>query len=405
MSFLLRNRGARFAIGMGLCVAGALAAPAACLFPDYSFDEPELTGGPTSGGGSNTSSSGGGTSTGTNPENCANGVDDDNDGAMDCADVKCTDHACVPEVPTGWTGYFALYDGAPAGDPGCPAAFPSTTNPSYLGNSGITVPPAACTCSCGAAQGQVCAALNTITLSTLDAQCNGNPNCVGQATNLPATANTCENNPYYPGGQLTCGPNTSPTCDTQTGDACNVAVSATALEASGGNCAPNPVAVVLPDVQWAKLGHACGDSGALGEGCNIGQACLPKPPMEFETGVCISQEGDIGCPAGAFTEKHVFFGEVTDTRACTDDCSCGAPSGGTCPTTISLYSDLVQNTCNNLIAQFPAGGCMNLNGNPNVAGRKASAPGAPTGATCTTSGGAATGTATPASPRTFCCIP
>src|SRR5690606_13162223 len=105
------------------------------------------------------------------PENCMNGVDDDSDGNIDCADPKCTDHACVPEVPADWTGYYALYDGAPAGDPGCPQTFPSTVNPAYLGNNGINVPPATCACSCTAPQWGGCAALDTITMSTGDAPC------------------------------------------------------------------------------------------------------------------------------------------------------------------------------------------------------------------------------------------
>ncbi|HSN97851.1 MAG TPA: hypothetical protein VLS89_06115, partial [Candidatus Nanopelagicales bacterium] len=261
MSLLSRSRSARVALWMGLGTAAAFTAPG-CLFPEYSFNEPEGSGASTStssnnGGGSPTGGGGG-----NNPENCTNGVDDDGDGAADCADVKCTEYACVSEVPAGWTGYFALYDGDPAGDPGCPGSFPSSTTPPYVGTNGISAPAATCACSCGNPSWTAgCAPLDSIVIATGDAACGDNTYCSGQAQ-IPAGWNgTCYNQGYFPGGQLTCGPNTEPTCDVATGDPCNVSVRATAIAATGqGTCQPNPVAVMLPDPVWAQLGRACGDA-------------------------------------------------------------------------------------------------------------------------------------------------
>jgi len=338
-----------------------------------------------------------------NPEDCTNGVDDDNDGNIDCADPKCGAYACVADVPADWTGYYALFDGV-GSDPGCPMTFPSTTLPAYQAD--LTVPPAQCTCSCGPAQGQTCAALDTIKIVTQDAPCGQAAVCKGTSLNVPAGWDgSCYGTNFYAGGKLTCGPGTDMTCSTNTGNPCNVAVSATALEATGGSCMASAVQVMKPDLVWGRFGRACGsDSMTAGKGCNIGQSCVAKPQPPFVSGVCIYKQGDTACPAGAFKQKHLFYEGANDTRDCTNDCSCGSPSGGTCPTTISIYSDS-GGVCNSAVATFPAGTCANVANNPTLGTRKATPPGAPTGGTCTASGGQPTGTATPDVPVTFCCIP
>ncbi|AKT39878.1 hypothetical protein [Chondromyces crocatus] len=398
MSVLLRTHRARFVVLMGLGAAAALVAPAGCLFPDYSFDLPEPSGG--------TGASGGGTNptTGSHSEDCTNGVDDDNDGLADCADPKCVEVSCVPTVPTGWTGYVALYDGAPAGDPGCPSNFPGQA---YVGTDGITAPAAVCQCSCSAPSWTPgCAALETITISTGDAPCADEAYCIGAVTVPPGWNGTCFNETGFSGGQLTCGPNTNQTCSMATGDPCSVSVRATAIAATGsGTCQPQLAPVNRPDPLWDRLGRACGDAPVTGAGCNIGQACMPRPEAPYESGLCISQEGNVACPPGAFTQKHVFYGSVEDTRGCADDCACGPGANGTCPATVSIYSDQTLGVCSTVVASFTAGTCMNVANNPAIRGRTVSAPGAPTGGSCTSTGGTPTGTAQPINPTTFCCIP
>lgn len=379
---------------MGAAVA--LGAQAGC-FPEYRFEEPE---GGTGTGGTTSSSS-----TGPDPEDCTNGVDDDANGQIDCADPSCTDHTCVPEIPAGWEGYFALYDGAPSGDPGCPAQFPSTTTPAYLGNDGIMPSPAECECTCTAPQGMTCAPLDSLNIQTGDGPCGQATYCNGQLSVPAGWTGACTGNTHYPGGQLTCGTGASMACDTNTGNPCNVSVRSNAVVATGGSCQPNPVKVTRPDPTWERFGRACGDAPTTGLGCNIGQTCLPQMQAPYENGVCVAQQGDVPCPPGAFTEKHVFYGEVLDTRACTDDCSCGAAAGGTCPTTISIYADNTVDTCLTLVTSFPAGTCKDVPNNPTFSARMATAPGAPTGGSCQVSGGTPVGTVAPMSPKTFCCIP
>jgi hypothetical protein len=371
--------------------------PAGCLFPEYSFNDTEPNG--------STSASTGGGSGGEmgNPENCTNGVDDDGDGAADCQDMKCGDHTCVTAVPMGWTGPFALYAGVPEDDPGCPPEFPSATP--YLGKNDFLNTPAVCTCTCGPAQGQTCGTLDSIQISTGDKPCGMAPYCIGDFSAPPAGWDgSCHNDGFFAGGQTTCGV-VGQGCSTQTGQPCMVSVTASGVNATGGTCSPNPVQIQTPEVLYATLGRACGDAPTTGAGCNVGQICLPRPAVPFEPGLCISSEGDVSCPAGPFTQRHVFYGDVMDDRSCMDDCSCGAASGGTCPTTITLYGSTQTGTCTGAVVSLPAGTCANLQNNPTLAGRTATQPGAPQGGTCTASGGIPTGGTTPISPTTFCCTP
>lgn len=394
MSLLLRGRRAGVLVFLGLSAAAAIAAPAGCLFPEYTFNEPEPPPTTTTGN-----------ATGTNPEDCTNGVDDDADGNVDCADPKCTTYTCVPEIPAGWSGYFALYDGAPAGDPGCPADFPSTTTPAFLGNDGLTAPPAECACECSAPAWQGCAALDTITISTGDAPCGMATYCTG-AMDVPAGWDgTCFGTTFYAGGQLTCGPDVVQigNCGTNTGDPCNVSVRATGVAAVNGSCQAMPTAN-NPDLIWDRFGRACGDAPTTGGGCNVGQTCLPRMEAPYESGVCVMMAGDNACPPGAFTEKHVFYDDVMDTRACTD-CSCGTATGGTCPTTVNIYSDTADNTCISLVASFQAGTCADVMGNPTLSNREAIPGAGPTGGSCIPSASTPTGTVMPTNPTTFCCIP
>ncbi|WP_434047499.1 MULTISPECIES: hypothetical protein [Sorangium] len=387
MSSCRVGRGARLAAWIGLCAAGALASPAACLYPEYTFDEPEPSGG------------GGSSSSGPGSEDCSNGADDDGDGLVDCADPACGDFVCTTAVPEGWSGYFALFDGAPAMDPGCPAAF--AAGQPFVGNRGLSAPPARCTCSCGPAQGQRCGDLESIQISVSDAPCGSPWVCAWDLYRIPGWArDVCAGPDGVFGGGAACEPNDE-CLATREAHPCVASVSATPLEATGGSCAPGPVQVEVATPRWTGLGRAC-PAAPPGQGCNLGQVCVPRPGAPFEGGLCIAKDGDDACPPGAYTEKHVFFTEIEDDRGCEDDCACGEPSSGTCRTTIALYADPETDTCDTPLVEVLAGECANVEGNPTIVGRKVTSS-MPTGGACAPSGGAATGAARGAAPRTFCC--
>jgi hypothetical protein len=335
----------------------------------------------------------------------------------DCSNPNCqSTYSCVASAPAGWTGYFALYDGPPAGDPGCGGPYPTSA---FLGNNQLTAPQASCsTCTCAAPQGSTCETNgpvdpdpmypNTLDIiETGDAPCGNNPNCVGPLQAPIGWNGAC----YGPNGFLgsqTCGAGSD--CTNGTG-ACSVSVRANALKVTGGSCVPSQEMPNVPQISWGVAGEACGGAKTDGVGCNPGQSCLPKPTTPFQQGVCIQQAGDLACPPGQFSQKHLFYGAAVDTRSCTS-CTCGAAAGGSCSGTIKVFSDQAANSCpaSNLIATLnvtsQAGACADLVNNPAVVGRSATLS-AVSGGACPPSGGQPTGTAIPdpATATTFCCIP
>jgi hypothetical protein len=321
----------------------------------------------------------------------------------------------VPAAPSGWSGFFALYDGPANADPGCPSSFPTS---SFLGNNNIKVTTPSCSaCTCTNPQGMACGMTgtadaqhaNTIdAIVTVDAQCNGNVNCGGPLEVPNNWDGTCYGPDGLPASTNTCGTNSGAMCDMGTG-ACNQAIEVTALAVTGGTCTASQQTPVIAPVGWDVAGEACGGAPANLTGCNNGLTCMPKPAAPFASGVCIYKDGNNSCPPGQFSQQHLFYTDKTDTRTCTS-CACGAPAGASCSATVTVYNNQQVNSCDaaHLIATLhpstAAGDCTNITGNPATVSRKAVFT-APTGGTCAASGGVPMGTAVPASPRTYCCIP
>jgi hypothetical protein len=180
--------------------------------------------------------------------NCFDGLDDNGDGNPDCADPSCASLAvCVPQVPAGWAGYTALYEGTSPGPSACAEPYPTMV---AAGNADPMGAPAACTaCSCGAPAGGVC------------------PAAGGMAITQAAT--------------------------------------------------------------WGRYGVACERMPDAAAGCTTADSCVPRSPTALTAGICIHHDGDIPCPSSRFSDRHVLYGMLADTRACTA-CSCGVPMGGAC---------------------------------------------------------------------------
>lgn len=342
--------------------------------------------GGTAGGGQGGMAGAGGQGGAGVVEDCLNGADDDGDGAVDCLDAECNaGFSCVDAAPAGWTGFVALFQGMPAAEPACPAAFPSVSP--YKGNDMPSAPFTCGACSCGAPTGQTCDLPDL--LQVMNAPCGQMATSVAP---LPVPANwtgTCYGPSGWPAGQ---------TCN---GSPCNSSVMAPKATVTGGSCPASGGAPNLMPVTWSVLGKACGDA-PMGGGCGAG-VCQPKAAAPFEPGLCIYKASDNACPAGAFSQKHVFYEGADDTRAC-GACSCNTPQGSACDATISVYTDAGNNQCNTVGATFQAGGCGNLSGNPAVKGRKATIS-APMGGSCTPGVAIPSGTVTPTNATTFCCTP
>jgi hypothetical protein len=128
---------------------------------------------------------------------------------------------------------------------------------------------------------------------------------------------------------------------------------------------------------------------------------VATPPAPFAK-VCVFQAGATTCPAGAYSVASVFYGGVSDSRACSG-CSCGTPAGTSCTGAQVQGFSVNTGTCGGTAVTISSGPCetvgVTIEGEEEI-----TAPTANNG-TCTPSGGQASGTVTPATPTTVCCTP
>ena len=271
-------------------------------------------GGPgTGGGGGELTTSGGGQggSGGVSDEDCLDGADNDQDGAVDCEDSDCNvGYECVDSPVDGWTGYARVQQvDYPAASP--PEPCPDGSMPAiYLvGEAG----PAACaSCACDWT-GAECTAPE-LRCWFNSGICGGPAEIVSQLT-----GNACVPTPPTPSQNYG-------VC--QLGNPAQVANPGT-CSALGGEIT-NP----LP---WQKEVRVCG--GAAGGGCDAGQACAPKAPTGFEPAVCMTQAGDHACPAGwTGVDIDAYDEDFTDDRACTG-CGCDTATVTCTGGKYTLYDD------------------------------------------------------------------
>jgi hypothetical protein len=253
-------------------------------------------------GGAGTSAS---ASTGCTPtaEICDNGVDDDCNGLIDCADPACDTPtgglACIAAAPAGW----AIATRFPGAANLCPPGYGSAVQ--------VAAPPtsasATCDCSCGAAV--------------------SNPCTQGQLTiksGLSCTAETIVSN--VTGGcdalgATLIGPHKS--------------ISAPALKAVSVACGAT---VNKPASVPSSVDTLCGPPVSPAGGCAGDQICFPRVAAGQ---LCIHASGDMACPAGSpFTARQVVGapGAVTDQRTC-GACACTSIASACSGATFTAYTD------------------------------------------------------------------
>jgi hypothetical protein len=257
------------ALWAGLAAVGAIAAPAACFYPSYTFNEPEAAGG--GGGGtpgsssSNTASVSSG-STASSSASSGSGMGGAASVSSSASGMPCggvANFACVTEAPAGWTGYFTLYDGPANKDPGCPPAFPQN---SYTGDGGLTMPAIVCSqCTCGTPTGQTCTIQQLLGVGPLfvtNKTCAQFMSGTACGYSVPIAADgACNNSMPLTGGKTTCGDPVNNTCPGGS-QPCDVGAAVGLTQASGGMCAPSPQNPTKPTARWTTFGHACGYLGA-----------------------------------------------------------------------------------------------------------------------------------------------
>lgn len=211
----------------------------------------------------------------TGAEVCDDGIDNDCNGQVDCADAACTaGFECQDLPPAGWVPVLL----AESARPSCPAGHTPTDVRVLQGDGAI-----ACACTCGGG----CDATITLTASS-------ELGCTAAPTTVTFQANTTK-------------------CTSQSFDLPGGFSNATAGSAT---CA----AMDTPTKSDLTNGRTCTPPERAGGGCQNAQRCLPKT-TGFAS--CIAKAGKSTCPATAFTKQRRSGTTANDERACTG-CSCSS---------------------------------------------------------------------------------
>jgi hypothetical protein len=363
------NRSSAAVVLLGVGIAGCALGQLDSQYgiADGSADDASDSGKPADTGGD-----GVGAGDGCQPtENCTNGIDDNCDGLVDCADPTCktAGFACTAaSIPQGWT----LVAFSATTRPVCPAGYGAE----QAIVSGVGGAPDSCGCSCSGGPA-VCGG---------QAVYNVYPNaCV---TGSPVALNV-NNGACSPAG-------TSVT----SGDYYELSFASTP-QAQQGTCSGSGVVNATPTPTF-NAGATCAQPTQLGAGCSAG-VCAPPTGTAFKA--CVSHSGAVACPTFGFTAQVLASpgkpGYV-DTRSC-GSCPCATSLTCTAFTNVALFSN---GTC----AGSPA---YNVPNSCGLAGASASIGSYEVGftssgtATCQPTGSAAPtgGVSLDTSAETICCAP
>ncbi len=237
-------------------------------------------------------------------EVCNDGIDNDCNGKIDCADVACTaGFVCAPPVPAGWS----LVEYAAATRPSCGAGFGAAEDV-VEGPAG-----AAATCACGCAMDPNDP--GSCEKGTAKLFSNGAlGGCVSLTSlDFPAADGACSPKPLD--------------------SVANAKAQIAPLPYTPGKCTPAPSKTVAP-VTFAGQGRACASALAPGGGCGSASVCAPRAAAPF--GMCVEKVGDVACPAG-FATRHLAGTGASDTRDC-GACTCTV-SGGCANAKLTLFED------------------------------------------------------------------
>jgi hypothetical protein len=304
-------------------------------------------------------------------EICNNGIDDDCDGLVDCADPQCSAWTCVGgPIPSGWT----LAEVSPTTPAACSTGYQSATA-IYAG----PFPPAECTCGGTLTTPGTCKA-GSITVSG-----NGTTTeqgCTAFSATFPANDGGCVSfSPFTP----IAGENLEVVPAAYTPGVCSPAATRT-----------------LPPITPA--GQSCALDVATGGGCTNqpgGGVCIPVVSSGGDA--CIVHGGDVACPTGiGFDQLHVVGRGTTDTRGCS---TCTA-TGPTATCTNAQLTEFTDTACsdagvviqaNSTCSAIPGGGP----GAPTYTAQEYSAE--VSGEACGGSAVTATGGVTVTGTMTYCC--
>jgi hypothetical protein len=297
---------------------------------------------------------------------------------------------CVPGQPVFWSYPFLAWFGDEKDAPSCPA---SASDLAFKGYSTLTAPIDCGTCTCSAPTGS-CALPAKMTANAATCAQDGASTTHTSFDPTDGWTGTCDTNDAIPSGKLCAGVK------------CVQSLTVAPLTVNEMGCTPSQPPQQSPPV-WSGYGMACVRNPY--EGCpdDPGAFCVPVPPPDFQ--VCIAQPGVYDCTdpmnlTQDYSETHLLYVEYQDTRTCTP-CTCSAPAGGTCSSTISVYTDGACSTLAYSATVTSSGPACNDLPAGTPLGSKSAMPPAYAPGTCTPGGGQPMGAATPTDVTTFCCIP
>lgn len=301
-------------------------------------------------------------------EICLDGIDNDVDGAIDCADADCTVGFACETIPDGWSPAWTEQGmgSPPAAIPCGNGVMPETL---FTGPAG----PAECSnCTCQALTGTTCNAAQLLCF---------------------VSSQSCGTNQQDWTDSFTNGNCAKPNISLAMTLSCRLGNAASVNEP--GSCVPSTSDFPNKDM-WTGWVQSCAIDTSTA-GCAASSVCVPKPTPTQS--LCIRKDGQIMCPAG-WTAVEAYAGG-TDDRSC-GACSCSANptcTGGTYQVFDSNNCDanggnpitVDSATCRNVSGQLDFGS-WSIQKNPPTAG-----------GSCSPQGGAPTGAVMPTGQVTFCC--
>jgi hypothetical protein len=282
-------------------------------------------------------------------EDCFNGLDDDCNGYVDCADSACTPVGECVDVTSG----------DPVG----------------------TYDPAATVCGAG--------------YSGVD---------LHQGMDAPATCEGCSYTPFFTrctmqlGSRSGCGGQVVASQGVMQ-DQCTDVLGFDPVDAYVGTPTMSPVCSVsgspVPSpATWAADATFC--QADAGGGCGVGRACVPR----LQTGErrCRLVAGAASC--ASLVDEGQWYTAVADARTCAATCPASTPTDGNCGTgTVVLYQNRY---CAGTTTEIPEGDTCGVPGTHQSASIQLDGYVAPT---CPLPDLPASGSATPTGLHTLCCSP